>query len=111
MAVLTEKPTTAPSRVGAAPNTVNGTEGAPANEAVTGRDVSAYSWLQPSRSCAAIRSRRPTSIAAPSCAPRMLRKDPLVCCVTLRLSDCAPVSVKPFWVAVEPCSSAKGVMK
>ena len=39
MAVLTEKPSTAPSRVGAAPNTVNGTAGAPANDAVTGAEA------------------------------------------------------------------------
>jgi len=100
--VLAEKPMTAPSRVGAAPNTVNGTPGAPTNDAVTGRPVSAYSWLQPKRSCAAILSRRPTSIAAPSCAPSTERSDCVVCCATLRLSDCAPVSVKPFCVAVEP---------
>ena len=41
--MLAEKPMTAPSRVGAAPNTVNGTAGAPTNDAVTGRAVSEYS--------------------------------------------------------------------
>ena len=102
---------TAPSRVGAAPNTVNGTAGAPVNDAVTGRAVSAYSWLQPSRNSPAILSRKPTSIAAPSCAPKMVRSELVVCCATLRSSDCAPVSVKPFCVAVEPCSSANGVTK
>jgi hypothetical protein len=92
--VLAEKPTTAPSRVGAAPSTVNATAGAPSNDAVTGRAVSEYSWLQPSRSWAAIRSRSPTSIDAPSCVPKMVRSELVVCCATPRLSDCAPVSVK-----------------
>jgi hypothetical protein len=54
---------------------------------------------------------RPTSIAAPSCAPNTVRRDWVVCCATVRLSDCAPVSVKPFCVTVDPCSSANGVMK
>ena len=35
--------------------------GAPANEAVTGRAVSAYSWLQPSRTFSASRSRQPSA--------------------------------------------------
>jgi hypothetical protein len=48
-------------------------------------------------------------MAPPSWAPTTLRSELVVWAATLRLSDCAPVSVIAFWVAVTPCRRANGV--
>src|SRR5882762_8066838 len=74
--------------------------GAPARVTVTGRLVSAYSWLQPSRNCRTSFSRQPRSMAPPSWAPITERSELVVWALTVRLSDCAPVSVKAFCVPV-----------
>lgn len=100
IAVLAETPSTTPSRRGATPKVVNGIAGAPASVADTGRPVSAYSWLQPSRSCIKSFSRQPRSVDPPICAPMTERNELVVCWATIRFSDYAPVSVKPFCVPV-----------
>ena len=43
-------------------------------------------------------------------APMVVRSELVVCRATLRLSELAPDSVKPFWVTLETCSRANGVM-
>ena len=111
MAVVAERPRTAPLRGAAAPLVVKASAGAPAKEAVTGRDVSAYSWDQPRRNTRFSFSRQPASMLPPIWAPRTERSDWVVCWATLRLSESAPVSVKAAWVEVEAWSRAKGVTK
>jgi hypothetical protein len=73
--MLPPKPSTTPSRGATAPKVVKPSVGAPANEAVTGRLRSAYSWLQPSRSMRFSFSRHGASIPAPSCVPSTVRSD------------------------------------
>src|ERR1700754_3523575 len=95
MLVVAARPTMALSRVGIAPYTVNEADGAPANAAVIGRAVLAYSCCQPSR-----RLKPNELIYAPSSAPSTVRSDVVVCCATLRLSELAPDSVKAFCVVL-----------
>ena len=66
--------------------------------------VSAYSCCQPRRSLMLA-----LAISAPRSAPKVVRSELVVCAATVRLSESAPVSVKPLAVEVEPCRRAKGV--
>ena len=49
------------------------------------------------------------SIAPASSAPRTLRTEVVVCCATLRLSELAPDSLKPFWFTLMVWKRANGV--
>jgi hypothetical protein len=51
-----------------------------------------------------------TGSAAARSMPNSVRSEFVVCCWTLRLSDCAPDSVNPFCVTLLPCSRANGAM-
>ena len=53
----------------------------------------------------------PRPIELPRSAPMVVRSELVVCCATLRLSDCAPHSLKAFWVTLEIWKRPNGVMR
>ncbi len=111
MAVLAPRPMTTPSRCGAAPNVVKGVAGRTGERGRhRPRRVGDTRGSSPAGTAAASFSRQPQHRSRRRAArPVPMRSELVVCAATVRLSELAPVSVKPFWVAVEPCNRANGV--
>ncbi len=107
--VLAERPMTAELRNGVAPNTVKELAGAPAKAAVIGRPVSANSCSQPRRSARSTFFSLPRLISPARSAPKVVRCEFVVCCATLRLSDCAPDSENAFCVVLVIWKRPNGV--
>src|ERR1700704_3539505 len=110
MLVLACKPTMALSRAGVAPNTVKELAGAAAKAAVIGRPVSATAGGHPRRTGTSSFLSLPMPIELPRSAPMVVRCELVVCCATLRLSDCAPDSLNAFWVVLEIWKRPNGVI-
>ena len=81
------------SRPGGAANTVKALPGAPAKAAVIGRPVSANSCIQPSLNPRSSFLSSPMPMEPARSAPMVVRCELVVCCATLRLSECAPDSL------------------
>ena len=94
MLVVAWKPTMALSGAGVAQNTVKLLPGVPAKAAVIGRPVSSNSCCQPKRTAKSSLRSLLKPIALARSAPMAVRSELVVCCATLRLSDCAPDSEK-----------------